>query len=538
MENHMTDNIIPGALLGAGENGPVQLLFSQANRHGLIAGATGTGKTVTLKVLAERFSEAGIPVLITDIKGDISSIAAGGQMNSKIRERLDINQVSEEDFIMHGFPVRFFDVYREQGLPIRISISDLGPALISRLLELSEAQQGVLNIVFKAADDRDLEITDFKDLKSMIGWARDHKDEISDEYGAISTQSINTLQRKLLAFENEQARNLFGLPGFEIRDLFEQKDGMGMITLLECSKLYLEPLYYSTIMLWLLSELFEQMPEAGDLEKPRIMIFIDEAHLLFEDTPKVLQDKIEQIIRLIRSKGVGIILVSQSPADIPDDILAQLNNRIQHALRAYTPSEQKKLKAAAAGFRENPNIDTLEALTALKTGEALVSTVDEDGAPIPVERVMIMPSKSSFAALSNQEIMQRVQNDLLMMKYGQDQDPITAYEILQEMEVQEQREIELERQRQEQYKLESEKQQQAQKQRLKEEKAKSKSSSSESALKKATKKAVRQAARSAGRQSAKAISRGLMKTSSSSARRTVEAAAGSLLADLFGSFFR
>lgn len=218
MENHMTDNIIPGALLGAGENGPVQLLFSQANRHGLIAGATGTGKTVTLKVLAERFSEAGIPVLITDIKGDISSIAAGGQMNSKIRERLDINQVSEEDFIMHGFPVRFFDVYREQGLPIRISISDLGPALISRLLELSEAQQGVLNIVFKAADDRDLEITDFKDLKSMIGWARDHKDEISDEYGAISTQSINTLQRKLLAFENEQARNLFGLPGFEIRD--------------------------------------------------------------------------------------------------------------------------------------------------------------------------------------------------------------------------------------------------------------------------------------------------------------------------------
>lgn len=520
-----------GALLGMGEK-PVRLLYSKANRHGLIAGATGTGKTVTLKVLAENFSRAGIPVLITDIKGDISSISKPGLRSEKTDDRLIRNQIDPQSFEFEGYPVRFFDVYREQGIAMRASISDLGPSLLSRLLELSEAQQGILNIIFKAADEKNLELTDYKDLKSMVRYAKDHREMFSDEYGNVSAQSISALQRKLLEFENQNAEQMFGLPAFDIRDLFETRNGYGLITLIECSKLYMQPLLYSSLMLWLLSELYEQLPEAGDLEKPRIVLFIDEAHLLFDGTPKVLRDRLEQMIRLIRSKGVGIYLVSQSPSDIPDEILAQLGNRIQHALHAYTPAEMKKAKAAAAGFRTNPNINTLEALQDLKTGEALISILDEDGAPSPVQRVLIMPPRSSFDALNDSEMMNIARQDPAYIRYHEDVDPITAYEKLEQMTLEEER-----------AKAEAEELEERQKELKRQEKESERNRRSsrrepESALSKSMKKAARSAARSAGRETGKAISRGLLKTSSGSARRAAERAAGSLLSDLFSSFFR
>ncbi len=538
------------ALLGRGQEGEVRLLYSMANRHGLIAGATGTGKTVSLKVLAENFSSAGVPVLITDIKSDISSIAEPGTMNEKIAERLRASQVDPASFAMQGYPVRFFDVFGRQGIPLRALVSDLGPMLLSRLLDLSEAQQGVLNIVFKAADDRGWELTDLKDLKSMIRWCADHKKELEDEYGAVSPQSAATLQRKLLELENQNGTELFGLPAFDVRDLFERQGGLGLITLIECSELYMQPLLYSAVILWLLSELYEQLPEAGDLDRPRVAVFIDEAHLLFDDAPKVLRDRMEQMIRLIRSKGCAVFLVSQSPSDIPDAILAQLSNRIQHALRAYTPAELKKAKAAAAGFRQNPNLNTLEALQALRTGEALVSVLDEDGAPIAVERILMMPPHSSFEALGREKIQKISEADPAFIKYGTPVDPKTAYEILEELEEQEEAALQAEQLEKARLKEREKEEKELARQREKAQKAAAREAErqareyerqrtqSQSAAAKSAKKAMRSAARSVGRSTGEAITRGLMKTSSSSAKRAASRAAGSLLSDLFGSFFR
>lgn len=409
----------------------IELLYNKANRHGLIAGATGTGKTVTLQTIAENFSKEGIPVFLTDIKGDLSGIAEKGIMNEKIARRLNMLNLNAE---FEKFPVSFWDVYGEQGIPIRVTISEMGPLLMSRLLNLNETQSGVLQAVFKIADDNGLLLLDLKDLRSMLDYVGKNAKEFQTSYGNITYSSIGAIQRSLLTIEQQGGDKFFGEPSLEIEDLFRKEniDGeeKGVINILSAEKLILTPKIYSSFLLWLISELFERLPEVGDIEKPKIVFFFDEAHLIFKDAPKILIEKIEQVVRLIRSKGVGIYFCTQNPLDIPESILGQLGNKIQHAMRAFTPKDQKNIKAIAGTFRQNSNINTEKAITELEVGEALVSFLDEKGIPTSVERTFIVPPRSYIGAISHEKVDFIIKNSMIYKKYGQMIDRTSAYEIL------------------------------------------------------------------------------------------------------------
>ncbi len=409
-----------------------------ANRHGLIAGATGTGKTITLEVLAEGFSDLGVPVFLADVKGDISGMCLSGSMTESLQKRL--GKMGIDDFSFKAFPVRFWDVYGEAGHPVRTTISEMGPMLLSRLLGLSEVQQGVLNIVFRIADDKGLLLIDMKDLRSMLQYCSTHSKEFMTDYGTMTSQSLGAIQRALLELENQGGELFFGEPNLDIFDWMQadHQTGMGMVNILNCVKLFQHPMLYSTFILWLLSELFEKLPEAGDMDKPKMVFFFDEAHLLFNDAPKVLVQKVEQVVKLIRSKGVGVYFITQSPSDLPATVLAQLSNRVQHALRAYTPQEMKAVKAAAQSFRANPAFSTEDAIMDLGVGEALVSCLDEEGKPQIVERAKIICPQSGMCAIDDNMRQQVIRNSSIYGKYDRQIDRQSAYEDLQRITAAEQ----------------------------------------------------------------------------------------------------
>ena len=409
-------------------NGALSIVGKMANRHGLIAGATGTGKTVTLQVMAESFCQAGVPCFMADMKGDLSGISQTGKMSGFIEKRLPEFGIENPEF--QPCPVRFYDVFGEQGHPMRATISQMGPLLLSRLLDLNETQDGVLNIVFRIADERGLLILDLKDLRSMLDYVSQHSKEYTTKYGFISTATVGAIQRALLQLENQGANNFFGEPAFDIKDLLQTERGKGIMSVLAADKLMMQPKLYSTFLLWLLSELYSTLPEVGDREYPKLVFFFDEAHMLFDGTSKALLDKIEQVIRLIRSKGVGIYFITQSPTDIPEVILGQLGNRVQHALRAYTPKDQKAVKTAADTFRPNPDFKTDEAIMNLETGEALVSFLDEKGAPSIVERAKILFPLSQIGAISEGQRSDIIKQSDIYGKYDEMVDRESAYEML------------------------------------------------------------------------------------------------------------
>jgi len=405
------------------------LLPNMANRHGLIAGATGTGKTVTMKVMAESFSDMGVPVFLADIKGDLTGMCKPGKDTADMQSRIE--RFGIDGFSFHGYPTRFWDIFGEVGHPVRVTVSSMGPVLLARLLGLTEIQTGVLNIVFKVADDNGLLLLDLKDLRAMLQFVGENRAEFTVEYGNVSAASIGAIQRALLAFENEGGEQFFGEPELNIMDwMHTDENGRGVINILSSQKLIQSPTVYATFLLWMLTELFENLPEVGDLAKPRMIFFFDEAHLLFTDMPKALVQKIVQVVKLIRSKAVGVYFISQSPSDIPNDVLAQLSNRVQHALRAYTPAEQKSVRAAAKAFRVNPAFNTEQAIMELGVGEALVSFLDEDGIPSIVERANILPPQSLMGAADADEVKKLVLTDSFDLKYRESVDRESAYEIL------------------------------------------------------------------------------------------------------------
>jgi DNA helicase HerA-like ATPase len=410
------------------DNGPIYMVGKMANRHGLIAGATGTGKTVTLQVLAESFCQAGVPCFMADMKGDLSGISQAGKMSGFIEKRCPEFGIENPQF--QGCPTRFFDVFGEQGHPLRATISDMGPQLLARLLSLNETQTGILNIVFKIADDRGLLLIDMKDLRIMLDYVAKNAKEFTTTYGTVSSVSVGAIQRALLALEAEGAEKFFGEPSFNVFDFLQTEGGRGVMNVLAADKLMLNPKLYSTFLLWLLSELYTQLPEVGDLPMPKLIFFFDEAHMLFKDTSKALVDKIEQVIRLVRSKGVGVYFVTQSPDDIPEAIAGQLGNRILHGLRAYTPKEQKTVKAAAQTFRANPGFNTEAAILELGTGEALVSLLDEKGAPCIVERAKILFPLSQIGAITDDQRNALIRNSRLYGIYDKSFDRESAYELL------------------------------------------------------------------------------------------------------------
>ena len=417
-------------LIGVGET-PVCLLPRMANRHGLISGATGTGKTITLKVMAESFSALGVPVFLADVKGDLAGCCRTGERTEAIDRRLTAMGLDPESFRYQPFPVRFWDVYGEMGHPVRTTVSEMGAPLLSRLLDLTAVQEGVLTIVFRVADEKGWLLSDLKDLRAMVNYVAEHADEYRSEYGNVSKQSAGAIQRSLLQLEDAGGDLFFGEPDIELSDWFQTDDkGKGYINILHCERLYRSPLLYATFLLWLLAELFEQLPEVGDPEQPKLVFFFDEAHLLFDDAPKALVDKVEQVVRLIRSKGVGVFFITQRPSDVPDSVLAQLGNKVQHALRAYTPAEQKAVRAAAQGFRANPAFDTQDAIMDLGTGEALVSFLDEKGRPSVVERVTILPPQSLMGPIDERRRSAELSYDELYGKYETPVDPESAYEII------------------------------------------------------------------------------------------------------------
>ncbi|MBQ2551105.1 MAG: DUF853 family protein, partial [Bacteroidales bacterium] len=417
-----------GLYIAHSENGPISILGKMANRHGLIAGATGTGKTVTLQVLAETFCQAGVPCFMADMKGDLSGISQVGKLSGFIEKRLPEFGIENPEF--QSCPVRFFDVFGEQGHPMRSTISNMGPDLLGRLMELNETQTGVLNIVFKIADDNGLLLIDLKDLRAMLNFVGQNAAEFTTQYGNVSPASIGAIQRAVLSLENQGGELFFGEPSFDIYDLLQCEGGKGVMNVLAADKLMLRPKLYSTFLLWLLSELYSTLPEVGDMELPKLVFFFDEAHMLFEDTSKALVSKIEQVIRLIRSKGVGIFFITQSPTDIPENILGQLGNRVQHALRAYTPKDQKAVKTAAETFRANPAFDTYNTLLELGTGEALVSFLDEKGAPSIVERAKILFPLSQIGAITEDQRKQIINSSRLYGRYDHVIDRESAYELI------------------------------------------------------------------------------------------------------------
>ena len=446
------------------------LLPSMANRHGLIAGATGTGKTITMKVMAESFSDLGVPVFMADVKGDLSGMCRPGADSENMRSR--IARFGMENFQYKAYPTRFWDIFGEKGHPVRVTISEMGPVLLSRLFNLTEVQAGVLNIVFKVADEHGLLLLDLKDLRAMLQYVGDNRAEFTTMYGNVSSASVGAIQRALLSFEGEGGELFFGEPALDIRDWMRSDiDGRGYINILSSDRLIQSPTVYSTFLLWMLTELFEKLPEVGDLDKPRMIFFFDEAHLLFDGAPKALVQKIVQVVKLIRSKGVGVYFISQSPSDIPNDVLAQLSNRVQHALRAYTPDEQKAVRAAARSFRKNPGFDTEEVLMALGVGEALVSFLDEEGVPSVAERAFILPPQSLMGPAEERAVQSLIVSDEFDLKYRENVDRESAYEILvranEELELRRQQEAEAAAAEKQRLKEEA----QAERQRLKEEAA-------------------------------------------------------------------
>jgi uncharacterized protein len=420
----------PHSLLIGAAGHPVEIAPRMANRHGLIAGATGTGKTVTLQVLAQGFSDLGVPVFVPDIKGDFSGIAAPGTASERLSERA--NRVGIEELSLYGAPTVFWDVFGEQGHPFRLTISDFGPILLSRLLNLNDIQTGLMQIAFRVADDNGWLLLDLKDLRSMLTWLSENRQEISGTYGNVAPASVGAVQRALLNLESQNGDRFFGEPAVTLEDFLQtDSDGKGVVNILHAEKLYRSsPLVYSTLLLWLLSSLFEQLPEVGDPEKPKFVLFFDEAHLMFRDTPKSLVDRIEQVVRLIRSKGVGVYFVTQNPMDLPETVLGQLGNRVQHALRAFTPRDQKAVRVAAQTFRQNPEIDTETVITELAVGEALVSVLDASGQPTPVERTLIRPPASRIGPLTEEERRQIIAVSVLAGVYDEEVDRESAYEIL------------------------------------------------------------------------------------------------------------
>lgn len=409
------------------------LALGLANRHGLIAGATGTGKTVTLQGMAESFSAAGVPVFVADVKGDLSGIAMPGSPTFKHADKLEgrAKELGMDDYAYSDNPVIFWDLYGEQGHPVRTTISEMGPLLLARLLDLNDTQEGVLQIIFRYADENGLLLLNFEDLQAMLLWASQNTDVLSDQYGNVTKASVGAIQRQVLSFEAQGAGQFFGEPALEIDDFLQvDEQGRGYVNVLAADKLMRSPKLYATFLLWLLAELFESLPEVGDPEKPKLVFFFDEAHLLFDDAPKALEDKIEQVVRLIRSKGVGVYFVTQNPIDIPEEVAGQLGNRVQHALRAFTPRDKRAIKAAAETFRINPDLDVEEAITQLRVGEALVSTLDKDGAPTIVERTLIKPPRSRLGPLNAKEraIIQSVSPH--EGKYDEEIDRESAEEVL------------------------------------------------------------------------------------------------------------
>ncbi len=405
------------------------LELKRANRHGLVTGATGTGKTVTLQVLAEGFSEAGVPVFCADIKGDLSGIAMRGEDKDFLTKRA--KEIGLDPYYHDFYPTVFWDIFGEKGHPIRATISEMGPLLLARLMNLSEAQEGVLNIVFKIADEQGMLLLDLKDLQAMLAHVAEQADEISKLYGNVGKSSVGAIQRSLLILEQQGAESFFGEPAVKISDLMRtDRDGRGIVNILAADKLMMNPRLYATFLLWLLSELFEELPEIGDPDKPKLVFFFDEAHLLFDDAPKILVDRVEQVVKLIRSKGVGVYFVTQNPLDMPEGVLAQLGNRIQHALRAYTPREQKAVKTAAETFRANPEFDCFEAITKLGVGEALVSTLDLDGVPSVVERTLIRPPAARLGTITDAERRELMAKSPVAGQYDTAIDRESAYEML------------------------------------------------------------------------------------------------------------
>jgi len=481
---------------------PVYLEPGMANRHGLIAGATGTGKTVTLKVLAESFSDMGVPVFLGDIKGDLTGMVNPGKENKHIRRSIDNMGLDKFGYDYKSYPARFFDVYGEKGHPVRTTVTDMGPELLSRLLELTPVQDGVLRIIFRIADDEELLLSDLKDLRAMTQYVGDNAKEYKLTYGNVSSQSIGAIQRALLKLEDEGGNIFFGEPELDLSDWIDwDENGRGVMNILECQELFQHPLLYGTFLLWMLSEIYEMFPEAGDLEKPKLAFFFDEAHLLFDDAPKALVETIERMVRLIRSKGVSVWFITQNPSDIPDSVLGQIGNRIQHGLRAYTPADQKALRAAANSFRQNPNFDTEDALVALGTGEALVSVLDEKGVPTIVEKANILPPKSSMDAASDADVQAAIKASPLFGKYEETKDEESAYEKITEQQEKEAEEEKKAAEKEEKEKAKKEK-----------EKSKKKTSSAGKKATNAFNKTINSAANTIGREVGKKIVRGIFDT--------------------------
>ncbi len=517
----LTDNRL---LIGKGET-EAYILPEMANRHGLIAGATGTGKTITLKVMAESFSDLGVPVFLADVKGDLSGCCKSGEMTDKIAKRLEGIGLDPASFAMRRYPVRFWDVYGEGGHPVRTTVSEMGAELLARLLNLSDVQSGVLSIAFRVADDNGWLLTDLKDLRAMVAYITEHAAELLQEYGNISKQSAGAIQRALLQLEDAGGSRFFGEPAIELSDWMQtDEDGRGYINVFHCAKLYQSPLLYSTFMLWLLAELFEELPEVGDLDKPKLVFFFDEAHLLFSDASKALKSKVEQVVKLIRSKGVGVYFISQQPSDLPDPVLAQLSNRVQHALRAYTPAEQKAIKTAAATFRPNPAFRTEDALTELGTGEALVSFLDAKGRPSIVERCTILPPQSMMGMIDDERRKSEIMADTLYGKYDDAVDNESAYEILTgkaKAEAQEKEEAAA-REAEEKERARQEKEEAKERERQEKEDRRTQAQKEKDALREKAKrktkttspfaKAASSAASSVGREVGKSLYRGLLGT--------------------------
>ena len=411
---------------------PQELLLNYANRHGLIAGATGTGKTVTLQILAEGFSAAGVPVFLSDVKGDLSGLAASGREDFKLHDAFMKRAATIGlDLQYSAFPVTFWDLYGEQGHPVRTTVAEMGPLLLARLMELTDAQEGVLNIAFRVADEEGLPLLDLKDLRSLLIWVGENAKDLSLRYGNVATSSIGAIQRQLLVIENQGGDGLFGEPALQLSDMIRtDTDGRGQVNILAADKLMNSPRLYATFLLWLLSELFEELPEVGNPDKPKLVFFFDEAHLLFDDAPKALVDKVEQVARLIRSKGVGVYFITQNPADVPEDILGQLGNRVQHALRAFTAKDQKALRQAAENYRPNPAFDTADAITEVGTGEAVTSMLENKGVPGIVQRTLIRPPSSQLGPISASERAAIMAASPMAGKYDEALDRESAYELL------------------------------------------------------------------------------------------------------------
>lgn len=490
-------------LIAKSDSGDVVLLPGMSNRHGIVCGATGTGKTVTIQAMCERFSEIGTPIFVADVKGDLAGLSQPGGGNEKVDQRLQ--EMAIPGYTPRGYPVVFWDIYGAEGHQVRTTVSEMGPVLLARLMQLNDTQTGVLQIVFAWADANSYPLIDFKDLRALLGEVVDNRQDILKDYGTVSPQSVGAIQRAVLTMEQQGVDTFFGEPALDLQDFIKtDARGMGQINILAASTLYQSPIAYSTFLLWLLSELFETLPEAGDPEKPNLVFFFDEAHLLFNDTPKPLRDKIEQVVRLIRSKGIGVFFITQMPIDIPDVILGQLGNRVEHALRAYTPRDQKAVRAVAETFRTNPDLDVETAVTELQVGEALLSFLDEKGAPGVVQRGLVVPPRSRVGAITAAERADVIQSSTFGIKYATAVDTVSAAEMIESKHKQDQADADLAAKQAEIDQLEA-------KRKADEEKAAKKSSSSSSRKSKSPfDEVIDSATNQVGREIGRQIVRGLL----------------------------